>query len=375
MKAKWRIACLTVTIGIGGYALFLRRPEDPIVLSVLPSDVRLVPRSAFNARPWINLPWFGGKRLAYPADPKLPRDLPKPNDIAGYFECGPHPPVWPYVEAGALCYDGVWRTTSGERYHLKPDVTTFDQYVAIPLVYGESPQRMEISYTPGPPHRFFPLRPKPSSYRFKIQLPPNHKPAPRPKTIRVKVGKWTVVFRQRPIIGALFLHEYDVSVEGARSRDCFSIEIYWSAFDESNKLVREESDSDFLIRSGHPVRFSGPSLRRDLTVSLHKWEEHPVSVVARELAGMPHFYKFVGEKGEIIATAQEGYNALLIDDPVGRQYTAIQIGSSWSRSQCAGDEGFRRLNAAPKMPVKPGQHFTAHLYRELESATGEVTLD
>lgn len=394
-KAKRALFVIGAIAGLGlGVAVIFasRTSSDAKLLSPLPPLVTYTPRSAFNSKPRIDIPWFGGKRLKYPAETTMPKNFRDNPGMSGFM-------TWDKGSAGAGSFMdpstlgpyifslGEWKEESGV-IHEVPIETVFRMdaepiaYAMVPNVYGHKPKRLTVEWfnvhevTPAANTNLPPRR------KTVFELPANGREAPVLKDQTFKVGSWTLSFQPRPLIGPNFLPEYDLTIKGSKE-DIFLLEFEGHQYDnlglDLDGLI-VKGDTRTLIRK----RWNGQRLTIRKVVNFEKEVTarlDPSRKAARGMHGMK-FYELRTADGKVLITAQDDTTMTYFNQYQGGQpLFNLRIGSAvLSSGYAAPSSAMRDAEAttnrqmANKLRVAHGQKFKVTGFRQVAKATAQLDL-
>jgi len=211
------LGVLVLGAGFIGWEAFRPR-KDPKFVGALPATIELVPRSRYQSKPWITIPWFGGKKFEYPPLSSMPKNW-KDNPLAsGFLQWKDTTPPAPKSavpgDAFALMVSYMdWKSESGEEVVL----TDFDRtgvpgrYYEAPYVFGEKPLRFSAvlpARNQLPPPMYIPS--------FQVEVPPLGRPAPRLSVVKRTFEGIELTLKPKEWRGPTFSTLYEVTATGLK---------------------------------------------------------------------------------------------------------------------------------------------------------------
>lgn len=235
-KKRRRIALtvlLTAVVGAGSVIVWeMYKPRnDPKLLGKVTPELKLIPRSQFQAKPWISIPWFGGSKVQFPPEGKMPakwKDDPLASGIL-IWDDGSAPSTPASAGTPAVPSMGgmfgmfvavvmVWKTDGGEVLKMPFNVfqiNTDKSYFDVPYVFGEKPIQCSVAM----PTHIGPIPPGVAPPAFRIELPPLRKPAPKQEVVKIKQGDIEFTFTPKRWIGPSFVSDYSVTATGLKPNE------------------------------------------------------------------------------------------------------------------------------------------------------------
>lgn len=295
--------------------------NDPRILGKVPPGMILTPRSAFQAKPWIDLPWFGGKRLRFPTTSSLPKGFKDDPSISGILTWRegvsspgtvPRRPL-PASLAGLTAFlfnKGTWTDEEGRKTELpaKQDssgvlFSTGEEYAILPFVYGDRPRQFNVSWA-DPTGLFGPPGTKVSIVTAQIELPPNHRPAPKTNVIEAPLKKGKLVLSPQPETSPGFARRFSVQIEGVSEVETFLIE-FRSVTDESI------GSADLIVEPGRPATYTHQTKASEISAVVRFVKPEKIELRAvqrRKVPGgpaIPQVFDLKDAKGNALALAYD----------------------------------------------------------------------
>lgn len=221
-------ALLIAVLGAGGVILWeMYKPRnDPRLIGKAPVQIKLIPRSRFEAKPWVSIPWFGGGKLQFPQPVTMPtkwKDTPLASGILVWED--PKPRATPAITGNSMNIGEMfgmvmaammrWKSEDGEvlmQSYNPLEIFEAYSYAEVPYVFGDKPMRCEIA-----PRTEQGLGSTGLGLRaFSLELPPLGKPAPELETVKVKEGGIELTFTPKKWTGPSFWAEYAVTATGIK---------------------------------------------------------------------------------------------------------------------------------------------------------------
>lgn len=305
----WSGFGVLAALGAASATYFFRPKNDPLIIGEIPPSIELIPRSRFNVKPWVDLPWFGGRRLSIPTPPTKLRGFTDRSEISGLLTWSSPTVTHSKTVAGTTfirsmqSYFGVacWTDEAGGTWQLK----TMNEFrntagwlqdrAALPYVYGDRPRRFRVRWLEV--HGVNPSKTVEES--AVIELPPNHTPAPEAKTVEVAVGRWKVRLEARTPVSPGFAARYTASVVGAKRGEVFLLDVD----EDKDSLSREGS---FRLEVGRETVLTVRKSLRTWVLGLRRVVKDEgrlkVDRLSKGISGRsPSRYEVVDESGRPIA--------------------------------------------------------------------------
>lgn len=208
-------------IVMGSIYFWSRSDNAPRAMTPLPAGMELIPMSAVSGKPIIDLPWFGQRRLTYPPKRNLPSSIEVDLRHSGfvYWPSSPNGIAaasrWLNPEAFAYRFGcGVWN--DGRDQFELPNRPLWASrprdYVKLPYVYGEKPQRFTVTWLNAEDNQ---------PVEAVFELPPNHQPPPITDASELVIADWRVQLQPKASPGPGFARKYAVVVKGESEADDF----------------------------------------------------------------------------------------------------------------------------------------------------------
>lgn len=162
----------------------------------------------------------------------------------------------------------VWEQKTAREFYGNLDWSA--NYAKIPYVYGDRARRFEVTWFDLTPMVVTPLGSDPPKASMTVELPPNHRPAPREKPQDIEVGKWTVHLEPQAQLGPNFARQYVASIAEARAGDVFFLDI------EDQGLGSYAIVPGLRFERGKVTRLTLPAKPQDVFLRLEKVAEKPI---------------------------------------------------------------------------------------------------
>lgn len=375
--------------------------NDPRLIGKVPPGMVLTPRSAFAAKPWIDLPWFGGKRLRFPKTSSLPTGFDNDASVSGIV-------TWQKaaswgrtllraplrsgtVDLNAVLFTtGTWMDEEAQKTELLTnlDMTRIyfgagEEFARLPYVYGDRSLRFKVSWA-DPGSVFGPTGTKPTVVTAQFELPPNHQPAPIRKRIEVPLREGKLVLTPLPEISPGFARRFTVTVEGKSMAKTYLIEF---------RSVTEESISsaDLIIEEGKRAVYSHQSKGDGIVVVVRTTEPEKIELRAtlkRKSPGspaLPNVYDLKDSKGTVLAFASDDgvSSATILPIPGNPKLLNLTVDGSPPQSggYTRGEPELDRTLAIARatwsktpLRLKNGMRVGATIYRELCHEAKRISL-
>lgn len=230
-----------------GWATFRPRTDLKLV-GKIPPDMVVLPRSQFNSKPRIDIPWFGGTRFQYPPLGTMPKDWKEDPLVSGLITwkappASSKPPTYMAAVGGGTFSRAAqltmffhimnWVDATGRVQAIPLSVAKpkMVEHVGCPYVFGNRPMRFKVAS----PYAKLSVYRTMSVPEFEIELPPIGFDAPKLVTKVVKVGPWEITLTPKSWIGPSFGARYEVSAKGLAPGE----ELLISAENQYNSKVPE----------------------------------------------------------------------------------------------------------------------------------------
>lgn len=352
-----------------------------------------MPRSAFLAKPFINIPWLGGKRLQYPPPSAMPKGFKDRTQMSGIViwdqvkgATGPPGPPAIVQQFGASFFvAGAWKDAKGRTFEMDSRESLFfgqsssavKEYCELPYVYGDKPIAFDVTWID--PAGQFGLHPGANpTLSARIELPPNHAQPPQLETVRVKAGNRTVLLIPQVPIGPGFLTKYEVQVEGIKEGEVFLAE-----FNDRNSETMTTNKGHLILTKDKPSVFSASTSIAPMKLVLRtvKWTE--TSLVARAIkSATPSSVKrfeLVDPQGKVVAIALDpGMGASFVVQQRSNHLRDLTV--EGRRSEMFGygepfvDVMLSSIRELPKVTLRDGVKLKATGYRQIRSDVGTFQL-
>jgi len=297
-KSKRRRVARGVILGLillpGAFVAWeiLRPRNDPRIVSG-PKELRLIPRSQYQTKPWFSIPWFGGRKLQFPSEGKMPKNWedntlasgvllwdagsssPPPAATTSATATPPMQSIFPMAVSSYM----TWTGEDGSKPHL-PFTYFFNmdikEYFDVPYVFGIKPITYKLSLAKDP--MFAPL----SIPDFELKLPATGYPAPKLKPVVVTNGNIELTFTPGNWIGPIFMTDYAVTVKGLKPNQHLFL---GGQMDILNAMSADDYEP-FTLRLSPGVTSKAMIGREKLSVTAYVVEERAgkVKVVAGSTA-------------------------------------------------------------------------------------------
>lgn len=379
---------LVTVIGVASYP-FWRPKNDPRVISGLQPLMRFMPRSAFMTKPWINVPWLGGKRLQYPPLSAMPKGFKDRAQMSGIViwdqvKGATGPPAIVQQFGASFFVAGAWKDAKGRSFEMDSreslffgqSASTVKDYCELPYVYGDEPIAFDVTWID--PAGQFGLHPGANpTLQARIELPPNHAQPPKLETVRVKAGNRTVLLIPEEVIGPGFLTRYEVQVEGAKEGEVFLAE-----FDNS-ETMNTVYTGHLILTKDKPSVFSASASKGPTKLILRtvKWTETSLVARATKSATPSSVKRFelVDPNGKMVATALDpGMGASFIVQPETNNLWDLTIEGRrtemFSHGESFVEVMLSSIRALPKVTLREGVKLKATGYRQIRSDVGTFQL-
>lgn len=284
------LGVLLLPVGVLVWQVY-KPKNDPRFIGVPPADMHLIPRSHFGTKPWIDLPWFGG-RLQYPPIGTMPKGWVDEPLASGIFTWDAKPipgmpatsgtpatpmPTTALMSAMMFAYS-EWEDPSGRKHSMSLDMlATFSatrEYAACPYVFGDKPIRFKVSS----PDALFGLSRlgagMPQQSKFQIEIPPLNIPAPTLEPRSESIGEVKLRFRGLKWVGPSF--GATIEVTASNLPDGHTLLIY-NMTAQSGMIAA--SPICLLLESGSASEFAAGTGSVPMDVILARAEKSKVRVV------------------------------------------------------------------------------------------------
>lgn len=283
----WLCGAVIVTAIAGVWLFKYSRRFDAKLESALPLDVRFIPRSELGTKRIIDFTLFG-KNIQYPRTLVKLQDGESIEGLSGFLALHEQmdfrlPEDW--IDE----WGNVHRISAAEKRFTasNPDGIT------LPFVYGNKAKRIRLNWTSAPVGRE-----EFDSRSAIFELPANGTPAPKPKSVRVRVGAWAVRFDALPYFAPGMEAEYDVSVESNGPEKHFFIDI-----------TGTDSHHYISYQKGVPTRTPISEWSRTIKVVWVKKTTASLKIQRKWIAADKYWaWHFVDQKSRVLATMPEPAN-------------------------------------------------------------------
>lgn len=301
-------------------AWFIFRPtNDPRIVGPTPPGLKLVPRSLFNSKPLVNLPWFGGSRVKFPPTAELPAKWKDNPNASGYFTwalpAGHKGSATADTYANAAFAFSSWRDEAGTEHVIVADVRNPLPYVHCPSVFGTKRRSFDVTFSKSKALEVV-LIPPPS---FKIDLPPTGKPAPKLGFGRATIGHVTLEISPKEWIGPLFEPIFRVTAKGLAADERLLI-------DQSPDAGMFFASRSLELAPGKEGEILNCLENLSLEVSLAKVRQAPVTIkkVPSSTSSYDQ-YEIVDSEGKVVLT---GYDSAGVANWTVSD-SHVKIGDRW----------------------------------------------
>lgn len=348
-RRKAAIFLLTPIILVGGavgWQIFQRR-DEPRLLENSPAEIKLIPRSRYQSKPWLSLTWFGGQKLQYPSETKMPpkwTDNPLSSGIL-YWEDPPGkvatkaagiPPGVSRAKYFPLLLNHYveWKTKAGEEFEFPNTGRAVGESVAfdIPYVFGNEPMLCQARFAENVGLPSVLALPD-----FGLEIPPLRKPPPTLRPVNKMFEHIELTFTPGRWIGPSFCTEYKVTATGLKPGEVLLLNTIFDGYGTTSaKDQPAYMPAWFRVETGKTSTFkvAAPRVRFTATIATKK----PIKVRAFNPSGRVASYietHYKDSNGTILA---RGYTSTV----GGRAYSSIrnehygkkgpmafQIGGQW----------------------------------------------